>query len=500
MNLLKDAWVPVKRGGVRAQITLKELLCTDQRFELSHPRDDMELAALQLLVCLTQCMLMPENRKELLSRIKNPLPEDEYDRGVAPYVPWFSLDDPKYPFMQDVEARKEVTTGIQKLFPGMPEGNGSATLFVGQDEIISACPSCTAIALFNQATCAPSFGGGTKAPLRGSAPITVFVFDPSLRKMVWKNILDTEWASKKWVRADSKEDKPVWIDKLKRNSVINTTSIGPMRGLFWQPAYLCIHWERHNTPSVCPCCGSDCVEDAKIFTKNKFPYQLSGQLWQHPHSPYLLNEKTNEFEILSYNKNVGLPLWSRLCDMFPVKFGTLSRWSLPVERYTELRSPGEVLPLVVGGYRNKQASILERHSATVSIGAGWIQDDEKLQMLHSMVQNALAFRECLRKKSYAFGKDIDQSSSIPGGIANEVDAMFFQDTESTLQQAIMAEPVQDIFEKTATVLQATCLKIFDDTAEQFLCNAKALKAYYHNRFMLQSALNRLVQAQRPIEL
>ena len=52
MNLLKDAWVPVKYEGAAQQITLKELLCTDDHYVLSHPRDDMELSALQLLVCL----------------------------------------------------------------------------------------------------------------------------------------------------------------------------------------------------------------------------------------------------------------------------------------------------------------------------------------------------------------------------------------------------------------------------------------------------------------
>ena len=87
--------------------------------------------------------------------------EDRFESGIKDYLSWFSVNDPEYPFMQDVDAKDEVVTGIQKLLPGMPEGDGSATLFVDQDAVKKACPSCVAIALFNQATNAPSFGGGT---------------------------------------------------------------------------------------------------------------------------------------------------------------------------------------------------------------------------------------------------------------------------------------------------------------------------------------------------
>ena len=461
---------------------------------LSHPRDDMELAALQLLVCLTQCIFMPNNRAELISNIKNPMTVEIYENVIKEYVLWFSLDDPEYPFMQDIDAKDEVITGVQKLLPGMPEGDGSATLFVDYDTVKKACPSCVAIALFNQATNAPSFGGGTKAPLRGSAPITTLIYSQNLREMIWKNIFDLEWAKEFWSQVEI-SDKPVWIEKLKINSFIPTASIGMMRGLFWQPAYLYVEWVSSQEASICPCCGKRSKDFCEFFRKNKFPYTLSGPNWRHPHSPYIFDAKKNEMEVLSFNKGIASPLWSRLCDVLPIDSKTLTVWSLPVKRYTELRHSNGTLPLVVGGYRNKQASILERRHEMISIGATWIKDEECLTMFHGMIGMALSFRDSLRKKAYSFGKSLDQASNIPAGISNESCNVFFQDTELLMHQYISSEPTLSHSEEIAKELRRISLNIFEEVTKPYLSNVKALKSYSLNKVGLQRELNKIVKTQ-----
>lgn len=494
--MLQDAWIPVKRNGIPEEISFKELLCTNNFYEISHQRDDMELAAIQLLVCLTQCIFMPSNRDELVSNIKRAMNEDIFENGIKDYVSWFSLDDPEYPFMQDVDAKDEVVTGIQKLLPGMPEGSGSATLFVDDDAVKKACPSCVAIALFNQATNTPSFGGGTKAPLRGSAPITLLVYSQNLREMIWKNIFDLEWAKEFWPQINI-QDKPVWVEKLKKNSLIPTASIGLMRGLFWQPAYLYIDWISLQEATVCPCCGRLSKNFCEFFKKNKFPYSLIGSNWRHPHSPYIYNEKKNELEVLSFNRGVTLPLWSRLSDMLPIDSKNITGWSLPVKRYKELKYFNNTLPLVVGGYRNKQASILDRRHEMVSIGATWIKDDENLNILHGIIAMALLFRDCLSKKAYSFGKSIDQSSNIPSGIANKASNSFFQDTELLMHHFISSETAPNLSEEIAKELKVVCIKIFEEVTEPYLSNTKALKSYSINKVGLQKELNGFINKQTP---
>ncbi|MCM8597095.1 MAG: type I-E CRISPR-associated protein Cse1/CasA, partial [Candidatus Accumulibacter sp.] len=63
MNLLEDPWIPVRAdngAGAFRLLTYRALLCEPgQNWQISLPRDDLELACLQLLVCMTQVMFLP---------------------------------------------------------------------------------------------------------------------------------------------------------------------------------------------------------------------------------------------------------------------------------------------------------------------------------------------------------------------------------------------------------------------------------------------------------
>ena len=87
------------------------------------PRDDMELAALQLLICLVQVIFTPSNKQQWQQRIKQPLTADEYEQAVARMMDWFDLLHPQYPFMQTRGVTATDPTPIQKLLIGLPEGN-----------------------------------------------------------------------------------------------------------------------------------------------------------------------------------------------------------------------------------------------------------------------------------------------------------------------------------------------------------------------------------------
>lgn len=499
MNLLKDAWVPVKYEGAAQQITLKELLCTDDHYVLSHPRDDMELSALQLLVCLAQCIFMPADKAGVVERIRRPMEPADYDAGIAKCAEWFSLDHQATPFMQDVNAKDEVETGIQKLFPGMPEGGNTATLFVDTNAIERACPSCVALALFNQATCSPSFGGGTKNPLRGSAPMTLLVYDADLRKMIWKNVLDKEWLLvNNGEKQLSGENTPVWVDKIKAKSRVAMEKIGLLRGLFWQPAYLYVEWEKSETPQRCSCCGTETNIYSERFRKNKFVYDLTDAAWIHPHSPYVLNEKQHTLMPLSFNKDRDIPLWGRLTDILPLGEDTdmLKSWPLAVKHYNGLRAYDSPLPLVLGGYRNNKASVVERRHEVISVAAGWIKDRDKLSELHSLIRLALEFRDALGKSVYAFGKALDQSAQLPEGIANGARTAFYQATEAVLHKFIASGSQPGTALELSTELRRQCLDIFSASAAPYLSSVKAIKASAQSGKMLMSKLNSIVNRQK----
>lgn len=84
MNLLTDDWIPVRplHGGCPSAISLERLLCGNEHWVLRLPRDDMELAALQLLICLVQLSWIPENEQDLHSHMMKPLAACAFQQGV----------------------------------------------------------------------------------------------------------------------------------------------------------------------------------------------------------------------------------------------------------------------------------------------------------------------------------------------------------------------------------------------------------------------------------
>jgi CRISPR system Cascade subunit CasA len=222
MNLLNDQWIPVlPLGAGRAEkISLRQLLCEDGKWELCLPRDDMELAAIQLLICITQTISTPKTAAELKIRIAKLLSGSEYDAAIQPYEDWFQLDHPKYPFMQVKGVAAKEPTPMGKLLAGLTGATSSC--FVNQAGLADAvCGGCAAIALFNQASCAPSFGGGFKAGLRSNAPVTTLVQGDHVRRTVWLNVLTEEEVvhAFSWHSGTSRQ-KPTWAEQIKAGETI----------------------------------------------------------------------------------------------------------------------------------------------------------------------------------------------------------------------------------------------------------------------------------------
>ncbi|RWV29266.1 type I-E CRISPR-associated protein Cse1/CasA, partial [Escherichia coli] len=94
--------MPVRpRNGGKVQIiNLQSLYCSRDQWRLSLPRDDMELAALALLVCIGQIIAPAKDDVEFRHRIMNPLTEDEFQQLIAPWIDMFYLNHAEHPFMQ----------------------------------------------------------------------------------------------------------------------------------------------------------------------------------------------------------------------------------------------------------------------------------------------------------------------------------------------------------------------------------------------------------------
>jgi CRISPR system Cascade subunit CasA len=255
MNLLTAAWIPLQYQGNYQKISLQQFLCGEQTGELCLPRDDMELACLQLLCAITQVLLLPSDKKALLKYLKEPISADIYEDACSDKMDWFDLNHEKTPFMQfrDVTPSKtEPYTNMDKLLAGVSDG-ANKTFVNPQDLGAGLCESCTSIALFNMANNAPSVGGGFQGSFRGNTPITVLIKGSNLRETVWLNILSEEAVEKimPW-HEDTKNQKPNYVDKDIAGKSIDASRIGLARGLLWQPAHYELYPPIENT--ICSCC------------------------------------------------------------------------------------------------------------------------------------------------------------------------------------------------------------------------------------------------------
>jgi len=457
MNLLIDEWIPTRdKSSSKSvninrnvkQISLLELLSNDKDYELLTHRDDMELATIELLICLVQTIFTLPNRQSLIEKINKPLKEKEYLSQIKPYQQWFNLKDVEYPFLQSLDITTKDIVPIQKLFNGLPEGNNHTWRYDSGSRINQICGSCASIMLFNQASNSPSFGGGFKNPLRGSmAPMTSLVEGNNLRETIWLNVLTREFLEANHPNYKDKTPNnisnnipnniPNWVLKVKKSEKVLTSNIGLTRGLFWQPALVLLFWQATNSTNstnsaspakACDSCGVLTDNLVVGFKREKFAYELVGD-FIHPHSAYntkdgkgkgdvsddsevddindldneVVNRENSDKEVekanikstfIKYLTVVDLPWWTQVTNLVLGK-GSISPAQV-IKQYKEI-FPERELKIILGGYNNNQAKITRRAYKRFSLPTSWLKKRKYLDLHLSIT---LEVSVILRKKAY----------------------------------------------------------------------------------------------------
>lgn len=489
MNLLHDAWIPVTEAGCFRHITLQEVLCADADWELALPRDDMELAALQLLVSLTQVLFPTADQAALRARLNAPLSEAEFQTAAGRFREWFDLDHPRTPFMQIRGVSAKDVTPIQKLFIGLPEGNNHA-FFNAEGEINAVCGGCVAIALFNQASNSPSFGGGFKGSLRGAAPITTLIDARRLRQRIWENVLPLTELDRLLPGYDSSAgDLPVWVDPIPAGKTIVAGSIGLLRGLFWQPAHV------ELLPSGggrCDHCGGEADRLYAGFRKEKFAYQLEG-VWPHPHSPRQWEEKNGQRSVRFASFTSLAPAWTQLSQfLFEREEEKQGYAPAPVISSRRMRRNGGRLQLLIGGYRNNQASVIERRHELFSFAPGWEDAEDQLG---DIVDLGLRVKEVLygslslvvkRKKGTFKGIGVD--------LHKDAERAYYRRSEPLIHEALQEmdyDGFQSFRARTVEKLSTLAREIYAEAIEPYAHDPKFIGAIAAGKLKLHTGLRKL---------
>ena len=515
MNLLKHAWIParLRQGAVDGRVlTLEELLCGSEEWEIALPRDDLEMACLQMLISLVQVMFPPENGSDLRNRTRTPLLLEEYADSANKLGDWFDLDHPESPFMQTRGVKADEVTPIQKLLIGLPEGNNHAFFNeIGEVRFLGA--PITAIALFHQAVNCPSFGGGFKGGLRGGAPITTLVSGNHLRETVWRNVLTREKvdAMLPGYAFDFEQDLPTWVNPIQRGENVYTSQIGLLRGLFWQPAH--IELVRADHEVSCDLLGGPPGLAYSEFLKEKFPYNLEGT-WPHPHGALLIATKKNKREERFLSFTTTAPAWTQMSEFVVFRGGDKepqgSRPALPVTQFGETWRKTTPLRLLVGGYRANKASVVERRHELFSLASGW---EEKKNSISHMVNLAketkkkLVSAVKLAEEGIKKPKPPEKPKKGLGTFAKRgnrqtglfclAEEMFYRRTESLVQMAFADMPCNDEARfnahriKFVADLAEVCKAIFNELTDPYTSKPEVIPIIAVARNVLGGELNKL---------
>lgn len=496
MNLLEDIWIPVRAdNGVGAfkLLTYQQLLCEAGDWQVSLPRDDLELACLQLLVCMTQIMFLPDDMSILRGRIETPLTSDEFARGIAPCQEWFDLDHPIQPFMQSHGVRATDDTPIQKLLIGLPEGNNHA-FFNEAGEVNHLSGPITAISLFNQATNCPSFGGGFKGSLRGAAPITTLVMGDTLRETIWRNVLTRPNITSRQIDIPELDvDLPTWIKPIVEKSTIHWNEIGLVRGLFWQPAR--VELVKSSKAKPCGMLGGKDADGYSGFRKEKFNYTIEG-VWPHPHSTLNISLRNGTLEQKFASFTTTAPAWTHLSE-FVVQHDDANAGSTPAGAVLQSSQLGiECLNLLIGGYRTKQASVLERRHELMSLAQGWRDDKDRLPKLVAIGKNA---KKALRGKLYftVLGNKDKGMKGIGAAIHETAEKLFYARTENLIHQTFSNELTWKDWaserESFAEQIASHCRDIFNELTDPYLAKPELIPVIAWTRRSLNTDLKKLTE-------
>lgn len=501
MNLLEDPWIPVRAdhgAGAFRLLTYRDLLCEPgQNWQISLPRDDLELACLQLLVCMTQVMFLPDDDAALRQRLATPLTPAEFDADIAPFLDWFDLDHLTLPFMQTRGVKAAEPTPIQKLLIGLPEGNNHAFFNeVGEARHLSG--PVAAIALFNQASNCPSFGGGFKGSLRGGAPITTLVFDRDLYRMVWRNVLTRPRVEERQIAAPGLvQDQPTWVSPVAEKSTIHWNQIGLMRGLFWQPAH--VELVRSDGARACDVLGGEATAGYSGFLKEKFNFTVEG-VWPHPHGAMTMSLKKGEMEQRFASFTTTAPAWTQLSEFViprslndkDAKEGSTPAGSISQFHATTIDEP---LNILVGGYRTNQASVLERRHELIGLAPGWGME----KRLFTLVGIGKGAKKALRGKLY-FAVQGNKDKALKGlgaAVHETAEKLFYARTENLIHQTFSSNATfkewGEARRQYAQQIAAHCRDIFEELTDPYALKPELIPVIAWSRRALNTDLNKLME-------
>jgi CRISPR system Cascade subunit CasA len=297
------------------------------------------------------------------------------------------------------------------------------------------------------------------------------VWGDTLRETVWRNVVTLALVQGRLPGyvPDFNRDKPTWIEPIVKNESIFSTDIGLLRGLFWQPAH--VELIPSVVESVCDLTSQSFPMGYEKFSSEKFSYNMQG-VWPHPHGVMIAAKKKGKLEHKFSSFTTTAPAWTQLSEFvvsgLNADTGEGTTPAAPVQQASQL-DPSQ-LHLIVGGYRNKQAAVLERRHELISLAQGWSENSDYLVRLVNVGKGT---KTILRGKLY-YAVQGDKKKDLKGigaPIHETGEKLFYARTEGVLheffQDSMTFKEYKVSRGRLAVSLAEICKQIFNELTDSY---------------------------------
>ena len=443
LNLVTDPWIPAVRRGEPVTICPGEIASQDIE-RVDWPRDDLNIACIELLVGLVYLADPPADDGDWESRYKLPDPDRLRD-ALNAYKDFFELTGDGPRFLQDLEAfetdakRSEIKPP-EMLFidsAGEQTAKNNADLMVRRGRYGALPLPLAAMALYTLQAFAPSGGSGNRTSMRGGGPM-VTLMKPidggshPLWRFVWSNVpeglaVGTDRASKAlpWLRPTRTSE---------RKKVVTPDMSHGAEAFFGMPRRLRLLFDGDRMTGV---------------VQRRYGANYAG--WEHPLSPYYCQEVGGErFPVhpkpgkLSYRNWLGLAFG---------KSGETRSVAKTVHRYHNLLAAPHA-ELSVGGWAMNNMKPLDFGVHTYPT----FRTDEAIDL------RVGAFVEAANEAAKELLGALKRSVGLQGRPAQDVREAFFANTEAGFidsVQSIVAGHSEEIEEVWLNALRSAALSVFD---------------------------------------
>lgn len=309
MNLITDAWIPIRRksGKVERIAPCEITEGEDVIIVLAAPRPDFNGALIQFLIGLLQTTFAPKNPREWRKWFQQPPGTEELQEAFEPMAYAFELDGDGPRFMQDLllenevkalppKKQKERIRPVYELLIDAPTGktlDDNTDHFVKRGEIKQLCPACAAMALFTLQTNASGGGQGYRTGLRGGGPMTTVVLGETLWLTCWLNTLEQQTFLSLCGNREKAQDSDrfPWLSKTRTSEDGKRTTPEDTHPdqIFWSmPRRIRLIMDRQAEQCVCDLCGMSGSIMVSHFMAKNLGVNYEGP-WTHPLSPCFVN-------------------------------------------------------------------------------------------------------------------------------------------------------------------------------------------------------------------